>query len=127
MRSALKSNPFYERCKERVERLLAKAREVYADGKLTPEDIEALVRMVVKEAAAIVKDIDAQEGDRKQLFTDICVACWEDLGEPMRLIPDVSWIPGDWIEKGLEEKVVDPAIKTGVEFAAGVAYELLSK
>lgn len=45
----------------------------------------------------------------------------------MRLIPDVSWIPGDWIEKGLEEKVVDPAIKTGVGYGAHVAYRLLSQ
>lgn len=123
----LKDNALYEKVKERVEGFLAKIREAYADKKLTPAEITELACQVAKEANGIVEDIKAEEGDREQLFVDICVACWQDLGKPRRIIPNLSWIPGDWIEQGLEEKVVDPLCENGIEYGAAVAYRLLAK
>lgn len=50
----LKDNRFYLKVKARVEKLLVKAREAYADGKLTPAEITNLACLIAREANGIV-------------------------------------------------------------------------
>jgi len=121
----LQASPFYELVKARVQALQQFVQTLYQDGKISLADAQALIRRVIKDANGIVADIDASDEDRRTLFIDICVACWEDVGEPLKLVPDLALVP-DWIEAGLEGKVLDPMLGNLVEFAAAVVYDYVA-
>ena len=121
----LQASPFYEQVKARIQALQQFVRNLYQDGKISWADAQALIRRVIKDASGIVADIDASDEDRRQMFIDICVCTWEDVGEPLKLVPDLALVP-DWIENGLEEKVIDPMLHNLVEFSAAVAYDYVA-
>ena len=121
-KTRLASSPYYEQFKEKIGSLRSLVKDLYKDGRLSARDLRVLVRRVILDAHGIVKTIDGINLDeRQQVFIDICVAAWEDLGRPAKIIPDLALVP-DWMEKGLEERVVDPMLGNLIELAAEIVY-----
>ena len=90
-------------------------------------DDRVLVRHVVDEARKIIETIDRDDKVfRRTVFVDICVTTWEDLGRPIKLVPDITAVP-EWLEKSLEDNILDPMIHNLVESAAEFFYDYMAE
>ena len=125
-KTRLQSSPFYEEIKEELVELMALAKELYQDGKISLRDAQVLIRHVVDDARKILDKIDRDDlVQRRQVFVDICVTAWEDLGRPIKLVPDITIVP-EWLEKSLEDNILDPMIHRMVESAAEFLYDYMA-
>lgn len=125
----LQSNPLYEKVKERIEGLFDLTRRALADSDLTLKEGKQIICRFLQEANATVADVDASEGDREKLFSDVCMAAWEDLGKPIQLTDKIWGLKSlpDWIRERVEEKIIDPLLGSIVELSADVLYWALSE
>ena len=114
---ALRASSFYEQIKAEIEAMLATAREIYADGHISVKEWRRLGVEVLRAAKRIAAMVDESQVSREQLFIDVCVSAWEDLGKPF----DIPGVP-DF----LEDALVDPIIEKLIEYGAGVIYEYLA-
>lgn len=125
-RAALQDNPLYESIKVEVEDYLDQIRPLFEDKKLTFLEANHLARVSFRLCNEIVAEVDASSEDKRTLLIELALATWEDMGRPLKLVPDFKLVP-DWAEEKFEEKVLDPMLGSVIKFAVGTMYDYLAE